>query len=293
MKKAIQAVSLLCLLLVSTMTVNAANIESTHTSLASIDVNITINEIDLDLQEQTKIVDQQVYIPIRTLAEIFEAEEILWNRVTNEAIILVNGYVVIADSNANTVTVNNEAQDYDLDIILKEGNTYVPLRFFSDLFGAKEIHWDHEKNAVVINDPNITVQDRFILTEPVEEIEEKNYTDEDVEWLSKIVQAEAGYEPYQGKLAVANVVINRKNSSIFPNTIKEVIFDTRYGVQFTPTVNGTINNTPNEESVQAAIEALEGHNNIGEALYFTPSMNSWPGRNRTFYKQIHGHYFFL
>lgn len=91
---------------------------------------------------------------------------------------------------------------------------------------------------------------------------------EDFYWLSRIIHAEAGGEPYEGKLAVGTVVMNRVKSPEFPSNIHDVIFDTKYGVQFTPAANGTIYNTPSEESCRAAMEILEGYSLNDDIMYF-------------------------
>ena len=59
--------------------------------------------------------------------------------------------------------------------------------------------------------------------------------------LANLIYCEAGGEPYEGQVAVAAVILNRVDSDNFPNTIKEVIFDTKYGVQFPPAHDGKIN----------------------------------------------------
>lgn len=93
------------------------------------------------------------------------------------------------------------------------------------------------------------------------------YTAEDVEWLARIIEAEAGNQSYLGKLAVGSVVINRKNNDQFPDTIKEVIFQKG---QFTPVANGRIHKVkPSEESFKAAREVLKGIKDPTEgALFF-------------------------
>ena len=51
--------------------------------------------------------------------------------------------------------------------------------------------------------------------------------------LAQNIYFEAGNQPFSGKLAVANVVLNRVESSQFPNTICEVVKQTkRYRVSF-------------------------------------------------------------
>ena len=102
-------------------------------------------------------------------------------------------------------------------------------------------------------------------------------------------------ESAEGKLAVANVVLNRVNCSEYPDNIYDVIFDTKYGTQFEPTANGTVFNTPSDESVAAAKAALEGENNIGDALYFyNPSLVDavWIRTNCEYLETIGCHDFF-
>ena len=122
------------------------------------------------------------------------------------------------------------------------------------------------------------------------------YNEEDVYWLSRIVFAESRGESYEGKLAVANTVINRVKSDIYPNSVKDVIFDTNHGIQYQPVANGTIYNTPDAESEMAAKEALEGKNIIGGCMFFfNPkiSTSSWIADNREFYMTIGNHSFYL
>ena len=123
-----------------------------------------------------------------------------------------------------------------------------------------------------------------------------SYNQDEVYWLSRIVHAEAEGESYQGKVAVANTILNRVESSEYPNTIYGVIFDTKYGVQYTPVANGKIYNTPGAESIKAAKAALEGYNNVGNSLFFynpKKSQSSWIKNNRTYYTTIGNHNFHL
>jgi N-acetylmuramoyl-L-alanine amidase len=121
------------------------------------------------------------------------------------------------------------------------------------------------------------------------------YRDDEVFWLARIITAEAGAEPMQGKIAVGNVVLNRVRSSAYPNTIYGVIFDKKYGVQFSPVANGTIYNTPTEDSIIAAKICLEGYSLSDEILYFVnpkKAPNSWIANNRPYAFTIGNHAFF-
>lgn len=121
------------------------------------------------------------------------------------------------------------------------------------------------------------------------------YRDDEVYWLARIISAESRGESMKGKMAVGNVVLNRVRSTAYPNTIYGVIFDRRYGTQFSPVDNGTIYNTPTEESIIAAKMCLEGYSISESILYFVnPKIapNSWAANNRPYAFTIGNHAFF-
>lgn len=117
-------------------------------------------------------------------------------------------------------------------------------------------------------------------------------TDEELFWLARIVEAEARGEPLNGKIAVANVVLNRAACPNFPNTICNVIFDTNGGIQFEPILNGSIYNSPSNESYLAAELALAGARPVEDCLFFASITDCWAARNRPYYGTIgHQHFY--
>lgn len=121
---------------------------------------------------------------------------------------------------------------------------------------------------------------------------ETYYDANDLYWLSRIIYAESGNQPLEGKIAVGNVILNRVEDPAFPNSIYDVIFQRN---QFTPAMTGSINRDPSTECVIAAKLCLEGANTVGDALYFVNpyvSPNSWASRNRPYVATIGAHAFF-
>lgn len=95
-------------------------------------------------------------------------------------------------------------------------------------------------------------------------------SEEELLLLQKIVMAEAEGEPYQGKVAVANVVLNRLRSANFPDTIYKVIYQKS---QFSPVANGRLNRVkPNEDSIKAVNAALSGVKEVPDDTYFFLSL---------------------
>lgn len=108
-------------------------------------------------------------------------------------------------------------------------------------------------------------------------------TEEEYDMLTRLVQCEAGGEDFEGKVLVANVVINRVRSKSFPNTIEGVIFQNRGGsYQFQP-ASGKINRvTASSDTKKAVDKALAGDDYSSGALYFVSTKyasTGWFDRN--------------
>ena len=119
-------------------------------------------------------------------------------------------------------------------------------------------------------------------------VNKATYSEADLRLLTCLVYAEAGGQSYKGMVAVANVVLNRVKSDVYwnANTIKEVVYDHKWAVQFSVTIKSSktglspldkaLNsydtgkyNSSMTIAIKAAKAALEGTNNIGNYLCFT------------------------
>lgn len=91
---------------------------------------------------------------------------------------------------------------------------------------------------------------------------------DDVTLLAALIQCEAGSEPYEGKLAVGAVVMNRLRAG-YAGSISGVIYQ---GGQFTPASNGMLASVlasgVSGSCIQAAQEAIGGASNVGGATSF-------------------------
>jgi len=116
------------------------------------------------------------------------------------------------------------------------------------------------------------------------------YSDNDIRIMAQAVYGEARGEPYVGQVAVAAVIINRVKSPLFPNTVSGVIFEPR---AFTAVADGQIWLEPNETARKAVIDALNGYDPSGQAIYyFNPDTATSPWIwTRPQIKQIGQHIF--
>jgi N-acetylmuramoyl-L-alanine amidase len=124
----------------------------------------------------------------------------------------------------------------------------------------------------ILVDTSIPTNQPSNLTEP--NIEEKHtesliLSDYEIDLLARLVRAEAQTEPLEGKIAVACVVLNRVESSQFPNSIEGVIYQSG---QFQPVSNGAINKPADAESFQAVNAALSESRQIvqGSLFFYNP-----------------------
>lgn len=123
-----------------------------------------------------------------------------------------------------------------------------------------------------------------ITTEPVTTV---NYripiTDNEIELLVRVVMSEASTEPYAGKVAVAETVINRVLSNKYADNVTDVI---KQSGQYYTGNNGK----PTEECYNAVYEALTTQTHPLNMYYFRAGYyHDWA----TDYMKIGNHYFSL
>lgn len=125
-------------------------------------------------------------------------------------------------------------------------------------------------------------------------------TEEELDILQRIVEAEAGGEDEEGKLLVANVVLNRVNSEEFPDTVKEVVLQRSERVtQFSPVASGRIWRVEvSDETISAVERALNGEDISEGALFFAARRRAnqdkmrWFDTSLTYLFRHGGHEFF-
>lgn len=107
----------------------------------------------------------------------------------------------------------------------------------------------------------------------------------DLDLMAAIIECEAGGEPYEGKIGVGAVIMNRIRSSQFPNTLSEVIYQSG---QFSPVASGKLASVLSRGASQACYDAARdvfaGANTIGDRLFFHAGGGSGLTiANQTFY----------
>ena len=121
-------------------------------------------------------------------------------------------------------------------------------------------------------------------------------SEEDYYWLIKIVHAEAGNQDEKGRILVANAIINRVKSDVFPNNIKDVIFQVSGGIyQFSPVKNGYISTVnADQTTINCVNRALNGECYSDEVLYFSSQKSpySWHNTNLAYLFTYGDHAFY-
>lgn len=270
--------SLFCLML--SLSVSAA--QKYNFPEGAADVNITLNSRAV-LDGEAAIIDSVTYVPLRSFSELCGADSVSWDASTRTATVKKYNLVAKISDRKNYIEANGRYIYLTAPVKNIDDRLFVPIRPISLIFSL-DVDWNSNSRTVVLKN-----------TTKVFKSAKEVYNENDLYWLARIINAEAGGESLMGKIAVGNVVINRKNSRSFPNSIYGVIFDRKYGTQFSPVAIGTIYKTPNAESIIAAKICLEGYTVSDEILYFmNPRLatSNWISRNRPFVFKIGNHNFY-
>ena len=102
------------------------------------------------------------------------------------------------------------------------------------------------------------------------DISEVNFAEGDRYLLANLIYCEAGGESYTGQVAVGSVVMNRVLSSVYPDTIVGVIYQSG---QFSPVASGRLalalaEGRATASCYQAADAVMSGTTNVGTCVYF-------------------------
>lgn len=80
---------------------------------------------------------------------------------------------------------------------------------------------------------------------------------DEISCMARTIHWEARGESYKGKLGIAGVIINRKNHEEFPNTICEVVYQTK-PIQFSKElIKGTAVRLKDKKTVESWKESLQ------------------------------------
>lgn len=245
------------------------------------EIKIKVNGRTVPMDTNPYISNNHTLVPIRFVAEALSADKVLWDEEARNVFIKYGDDTINFKIDSSKALVSGEEVNLKTPARIKNNRTYVPIRFVAENMGAK-VEWEESDRVITIEKSDVDI--------------DIPYSEDELFWLSRIIHAEARGEPYSGKLAVGNVVLNRVESDQFPDTIYGVIFDQKNGVQFTPVADGSIYNNPLNQCIYAADRALRGENVIGDALFFCnpkTSTNSWIMNNRVLLSKIGKHNFYL
>lgn len=125
------------------------------------------------------------------------------------------------------------------------------------------------------------------ILQAIEEDKKPKYTEEDLDLVARIVNAEAGCDwiPDWVMRMVASVVVNRKNSPYFPNTIRGVVYQP--GV-YGPVYNGMLYWTPSKRAIENARYVLENGPTCPANVTGQSGVISGSGVYTTYYDRVLG-----
>ncbi len=244
----------------------------------SVDLYLGNGRVD----EKAYLIQDTTYVPLRTVSTLAGAG-VAFDDKSRTAYITMQGFSMTVSEGAYIIMANERPiMSYAPAVILSDNRMYVPVRSIAKAL-TLGVEWKPQREVVLSGTPKPLMH------------ADMYYKTDDVYWLSRLISAESRGEPLLGQVAVGNVVLNRMRHSDYPNTIYGVIFDKKYGIQFSPVANGSIYAAPSYNSVLAAKICLEGVSVSEKLLFFmepNKSTSSWIYKNRPYAFSIGNHYFF-
>lgn len=234
------------------------------------------------LSDPALVMNGITYLPLRAVASSLGLS-VSYNSSARTMTVSGNGlYLTATDGGFVTYANDRPLFSFSPNTVMSNGRMYIPASALTKALGM----------SFTVSGGEVILGGSLRPLTPAS----KFYREDEVLWLARIITAEAGGESLLGQIAVGDVILNRVRSDSFPNTIYGVIFDRKWGIQFSPVANGTIYNTPTYTATLAAKICLEGTSLSDNAMYFLNpalSTSSWIVNNRPYAYTIGNHYFFL
>ena len=230
------------------------------------------------------LINETTYIPLRAFVDTLTDAVITYDAKNREATVTDKGLTLLVRDGSHVIYANGRAL-YSLTpaVVMSDGKMYIPIRTAAKVMGVS-VTWSDKTRSVAL-----AGKVSYLISGDL------YYNADSLYWLSRIISAESRGEPLLGQIAVGSVVLNRMRSPLYPATIYGVIFDRRYGVQFSPVSDGSIYQSPYEASVTAAKICLEGYSVSAEILFFLEpriSTSLWIPNNRSYRFTIGNHDFY-
>lgn len=240
---------------------------------------------------ETFLLPGTTYVSLRQFSERFADARVSWDAGTGTATVRWRDVALSAREGDTFLEAGGRILPCPLGIFISGGRIFVPVRPLASVFGYS-VKWVEGSRIALLKpgEPFVTSS----VPDGSDEHDEAREPDE-LYWLSRIISAEAEGEPFEGKLAVGTVIMNRLESPEYPDTVYGVIFDDRNGVQFTPTANGAIYREPDGDSIRAAEMCLGGYRTRGDILFFMNEKlaeSLWIKNNCTFAIAVGNHDFY-
>jgi len=166
----------------------------------------------------------------------------------------------VSPARAETVLKQGSSGDYVWDLQYRLKTIGLFNEEMTGYFGAKT------RQAVVKYQQRYGLQaDGVVGAATWKSLRKHTLNKSEMDILARVIHGEARGEPYVGQVAVGAVVMNRIKSGKFPNTIREVVFQSG---AFTAVADGQYYLTPDATAYKAALDAVRGWDPTGGALYY-------------------------
>lgn len=184
-------------------------------------------------------------------------------RVRVHPLRIILALLMVAEVVLSYRIINNRAY---LDHYLKQEDLKEETRQFNVIASLADSAFES-----VVSEPvqtSVPIQEPEVVEEPVHDyqwyLDNENGTNSDLDVMARIIFAEGGNQSEECMTTIGGTVINRVNDPQFPDSIYEVVYQSRTFesgktiYQFSPVGSGSIDNLSSEKAYNVAVKIISG-----------------------------------
>ena len=126
-----------------------AGIVISPVALAAAPIKVLLNGVAVSFDVPPTIENGRTLVPFRAIGEALGVQ-VHWDNANRRVIAQQGSSIIELPVAQRSAKVNGQSVELDVPATIRQGRTLVPLRFFSQAFGAG-VHWDNASRTVTIN----------------------------------------------------------------------------------------------------------------------------------------------
>ncbi|CAH0118877.1 hypothetical protein PAE9249_01374 [Paenibacillus sp. CECT 9249] len=127
-------------------------------------ISLYVNDKEVESEQRPMIVEQKVLVPLRLVSERFDQTSVNWDASKQRVTIINQNRSIELTVGDRQAVIDGHNTKLDVPPLVKDGTTYVPIRFIAESLQAA-VTWKPSAKAVLIVEPSFADRqnDTFIV----------------------------------------------------------------------------------------------------------------------------------